>query len=506
MSGPDLRLAFYGDDFTGSTDVLEALSTNGVRTVLFLERPAPGDLADFGDVEAVGLAGRSRTMSPAGMDEALPPAFEPDLLQYKVCSTFDSSPAVGSIGHAIDLGQERFGSPFVPVVVAAPSLQPRGRYVVFGNHFATVEGETYRLDRHPTMSEHPVTPMTEADLRRHLGEQTDREIGLFDVRAIDGLGGEALQSAFEAAMADDEIVVCDGLNHDHQRKVGRVVWEACRDADGPAFAAASAGLNYALTAHWQAVGAIEDPGEPAPPDPVEQVLVVSGSASPVTAGQIDWALAHGFAGIRLETADLIDPEAASEERERATEAALEALDAGESPLVYAARGPDDPAIEATLDRADDLGLDREAVGKRLGTEQGRITRRVLEASDVSRACIAGGDTSGYVAPHLDVYALEYAAPVGPGSPLCAAAAHDAAFDGFEIALKGGQVETTNEAADYFGIVRDGRASHRLNPAPAVLPDGAGSTTATTYIPCRGIVADMSLLDDGDREFFRETGT
>lgn len=457
----DIDLAFYGDDFTGSTDVLEALSQNGVRTVLFLERPAPDDLTEFGDVSAVGLAGQSRTMTPAEMDEALPPAFEalaafdPDLFQYKVCSTFDSAPETGSIGHAVDVGQRVFDSSFVPVVVAAPSLEPRGRYVVFGNHFATVEGETYRLDRHPTMSEHPVTPMTEADLRRHLGEQTDREIGLFDVRAIEGLAGDDLRTAFEAEAADSEVVVFDGLTHDHQRKVGRVVWEACLDAEGPVFAAASAGLNYALVGHWRAAGTLPESGPPEPPDPVDRVLVVSGSASPVTAGQIDWALQNGFVGVRLETADLVDPETAADERERAVESALDALESGASPLVYSARGPDDPAVETTVERADDVGIDRDQVAERLGTEQGRIARQVLAATDVSRACVVGGDTSGYVAPQLDIYALEYVAPVGPGSPLCEAAAHDPTFDGFEIALKGGQVETANEAADYFGVFRDG---------------------------------------------------
>jgi uncharacterized protein YgbK (DUF1537 family) len=457
-----IRLAFYGDDFTGSTDPLEALSLNGVRTVLFLERPSPSDLDGFGDVEAVGLAGRSRTMSPTEMDEELPGAFEtlaafdPDLLQYKVCSTVDSSPETGSIGHAIDIGQDRFASPFVPMVVAAPSLGPRGRYVLFGNHFATYEGTTYRLDRHPTMSEHPVTPMTEADLRRHLGEQTDREIGLVDVRAIEGDADEGPRAALRSARADGEIVLFDGLNHDHQRTVGRMIWEACREVEsGPLFSASSVGIDYALVRHWQATGAVSEPDPIDSPDPVDQIVVMSGSASPVTVAQIDWALDNGFEGIRLDTAALVDPEAAADEHERAIDAAIEALEAGSSPLLFSARGPDDSAIEETLKRLNELGIDRDRAEDLLGTEQGCITRRVLDAADVSRACVAGGDTSGYVAPKLDIYALEYAAPVGPGSPLCEATAHDPAYDGFEIALKGGQVETTHDAPDYFGVVRDG---------------------------------------------------
>ena len=85
---------------------------------------------------------------------------------YKVCSTFDSSPGVGSIGRAMELGRAVFRSrQSVPVVVGAPHL---GRAVVFGNLFAEADGAWYRIDRHPTMRRHPVTPMTEADLRLHL--------------------------------------------------------------------------------------------------------------------------------------------------------------------------------------------------------------------------------------------------------------------------------------------------------------------------------------------------
>ena len=36
-----LLLTFYGDDFTGSTDAMEALSVNGVPAVLFLAPPSP---------------------------------------------------------------------------------------------------------------------------------------------------------------------------------------------------------------------------------------------------------------------------------------------------------------------------------------------------------------------------------------------------------------------------------------------------------------------------------
>src|SRR5688572_11407963 len=125
---PRLLVAYYGDDFTGSTDVMEALATAGVRTALFLKPPTPKQLAAFPGLRAFGIAGASRTMSPREMDGALPPIFRAlrrsgaVLAHYKVCSTFDSSPEIGSIGHVIDLGQRIFHSPTVPLIVGAPAL------------------------------------------------------------------------------------------------------------------------------------------------------------------------------------------------------------------------------------------------------------------------------------------------------------------------------------------------------------------------------------------------
>lgn len=458
----DLLVTFYGDDFTGSTDVLESLSLNGVETVLFFEPPAPSDLEDFEGVQAIGVAGQGRTMSPAEMDEALPPvfealeAFDAEVFHYKVCSTFDSSPEVGSIGHAIDIGLDVFDSPFVPVVNAVPSLEPRGRYVLFANLFATLDGTTYRLDRHPEMRDHPITPMTESDLTRHLAAMTEKDIASFDITHIDGEAGAELRASLEGVLEEGpDVVVFDGLNHEHQRKVGRLVWEQAVDASGPLFSVGSSGLDYALSQHWRESGIIEEAAAPTSAGPVDQLIVMSGSASTVTAKQIEWALEHGFEGIRLDTERLIDPEEADAAREEAIEAARDVLAAGESPLLYSALRPDDPVIERTNERGRELGLNHAKVGGRIGAEQAKITRTLLEETDHDRVCISGGDTSGYVAPYLDIFALEFLVPVGPASPLCVAHSRTGAFDGLEIALKAGQTQTTNAEPDYFGVVREG---------------------------------------------------
>jgi 3-oxoisoapionate kinase len=124
---PATRLLYtwYGDDFTGSTDVLEALALHGVKAVLFTHTPSSRDIAAFSDCRAVGIAGESRSRSPQWMNRNLPAIFRAmrrpgaPVNHYKVCSTFDSSPRVGSIGRAMELGRAVFRAPCF-----APALSP----------------------------------------------------------------------------------------------------------------------------------------------------------------------------------------------------------------------------------------------------------------------------------------------------------------------------------------------------------------------------------------------
>jgi uncharacterized protein YgbK (DUF1537 family) len=468
-SGPlpdGLLLSFYGDDFTGSTDVLEAFTRAGVATVLFLQTPDADALARFPGVRCVGLAGTSRGRSPEWMHEHLRPALQAlaslgaPVLQYKVCSTFDSSPAIGSIGCAIDIGVPLMAGTWSPMVVGAPRL---GRYQAFGHLFAVADGQGHRLDRHPTMSRHPVTPMAESDLRRHLGLQTARPRALVDFTQLKaGRGEDSLASCLaggpERTAATREtaassatiqpIVLIDVLDEETLRAAGALVWS---QRGAGVFSASSSGLQYALAAHWQAVGLL--PAQPPPLAParaVPAIAAVSGSCSPVTAQQIARAGERGFVTLRL---DLADAFAATRDALAPTvDAACAALAAGRSPLIYTAQGPDDPAVrdfDATAARA---GLTREQAARCTGEALAAVMRTLLDRTPgLRRIAVAGGDSSGEVAAALGVQALTVAAALAPGVPLCRAWSDDPPRDGLEVALKGGQLG----GADFFAMARDG---------------------------------------------------
>jgi uncharacterized protein YgbK (DUF1537 family) len=426
MSG--LLLSYYGDDFTGSTDALEALAANGVPTVLFLRLPEDAHLARFSGCRAVGLAGASRSKSRAWMRENLPAVFRrlkdlgAPVCHYKVCSTFDSSPEIGSIGCALEIGQEIFRNPYVPVVLGVPVL---GRYVLFGNLFARAGTAIYRIDRHPTMKCHPVTPMTESDLRLHLARQTGRTIGLVDILAVSSGGAEQQLEALVREGA--QVVIFDGLDEASLEEIGRIVWT--RRPRPQTFVVGSSGLDYALIAHWRATGGLPPKPEFPDPGPVERLVVVSGSCSPVTERQIRWAMANGFTGVRVEPGRAV---------EGARAEALAALAAGRSVVLYTALGPQD--------RRDGV------LGEQLGEQLGDALRELLELSGVRRAVVAGGDTASHAGQRLGVYALSMLRPLDPGTPLCRGYSDEARLDGLELAFKGGQVG----AEDFFGVVRRGK--------------------------------------------------
>jgi 3-oxoisoapionate kinase len=407
--------SFYGDDFTGSTDALEALAENGVPTVLFLRTPDAHDLDRFRDCRAVGIAGDSRSRSPEWMCGALPAVFGrlreigAPVVQYKVCSTFDSAPETGSIGRAMELGQQAFGSTFVPVVPAAPLL---GRYVVFGNLFAGDRGIVHRIDRHPSMMAHPVTPMDEGDLRVHLSRQTAMPIASIDILAL-RCGADPLVCPTG--------LLFDGLDPSDLSLAARWIWQ--HRSSSQTFVIGSSGFTYGMVDFWRAEGWLPEPAAAAPPPPVDRVLVLAGSCSPATERQIRTALRSGFHGIHLDAAAL-DASAAQNE-------AVTQLAAGRSVVLYSALGG------AT--RVE--GIDREDLASRMG----RLLRNAILASGVTRVVVAGGDTSSHAVRELNLTALTYSGPLARGAPLCRA--HGWRGD-LELVLKGGQVGSD----DFFSKV------------------------------------------------------
>lgn len=432
-------LAWLGDDFTGAAAVMEVLAFAGLPVTLFLTPPDAARLAQFPNLKGIGIASMARTQSPEWMEARLPALYGAldatgaALVQYKVCSTLDSAPHVGSIGRAMKIGQARFGGA-VPVVVAAPQMR---RYQAFGQLFAGTEAGVFRLDRHPVMSRHPVTPMHEADVVRHLAAQTDMPLGCLDLEALHDA------ARVDAALVSGRGVTVDMIGPADEIAVGRLLWE---NRSAHRFVVGSQGTVYALVAYFRAQGWLPAATPVAGLGRVARMAVVSGSVSPTTADQIEWACGNGFARIGFDVLAACGGGSAEAEA-AAVQAGLAALEAGQVPLIYTALGPDDPAVAALRAAA---GAELPAVNDRIGAALGRVLRALIERGGLARAVVSGGDTSGHVCTALGIDALTAVAPTIAGAAICRAHG-PGAMDGLHLALKGGQMGSR----DYFGWIRDG---------------------------------------------------
>jgi 3-oxoisoapionate kinase len=418
-------VSFVADDLTGASDVLAQAHRYGLDAVLAVG-DGTGSLPE--DADVAGIAGPSRSLGGADFDALvraqLARIVSADVVLYKVCSTFDSSPWRGSIGRAIELLHERFpGHGPVPVVPAQPDF---GRYTAFSEHFAAYDGRIFRLDRHPVMSVHPSTPMDEADLRRVLARQFangDVPGGL----QLPGHDSFAEEWARHRAARSPAFVV-DATEDRHLDAVAH----ALRAEKELALVVGSGGIMAALGR--TATG--RPSRVPGPQRASGPVLAVSASASSTTAAQIDHVVRQGWAEVPLppELLSHDDPElVATVEKNVAAE-----LKAGRHVVVHSTRGTTDPRYEQ-----------KPVEPAHLGALLGGLAARTAEAGLTRDIAVCGGDTSSHALAAMGVRQLRVLDQFVTAGPVCRSD-EAAPVAGCRLLLKGGQVGPTDVLARFAG--------------------------------------------------------
>lgn len=415
-----LPLAWYGDDFTGASDTLATLAAAGLRTALFPRVPTTDQLARVGELDALGVAGTARALAPDAMREELAAVRElfgqlrPRVTHYKCCSTFDSAPAVGNLAVGLDALRWPGQQPWVPVVGGQPSL---GRFCAFSELYATATagGEVFRIDRHPTMSRHPVTPMNEADLRQHLASQGLARVAAIDLRVLDNATETDLDAALELRLGDaPDAVLFDVTRSEHLAHIGRLLW--ARAAQQPLLALGASSVAQALLAHWPGPRAATRPPDAVAPAHGPVFLLV-GSLSPVTAAQVQ-AGDGGYQTFHITASEVTnaDPEGLARRCAQHLRQGHHVMARTETPGPGAA-----PAHE-------------------VATYCARLLQRVLALSpQVRRVGVAGGDTSSFALREMAPWALRWAGSLAPGVPLLRVHSDHPPSDGLELMLKGGQM-------------------------------------------------------------------
>ena len=209
-----MLLGCIADDFTGASDLANTLAKAGMATMQFVgvpEGPAPADC------EAGVVALKSRTIPAAEAVAQSLAACEWLLAQgcrqilFKYCSTFDSTPE-GNIGPVAEALIARLGA---EVAVVCPVFPATGRTLYQGHLF--VNGV---LLNESGMQNHPLTPMTDPDIRRWLARQTKGEVGLVPFSVV-RQGSAAIAGALaEEANAGRRLAVVDAVADDDLVAIG----------------------------------------------------------------------------------------------------------------------------------------------------------------------------------------------------------------------------------------------------------------------------------------------
>jgi uncharacterized protein YgbK (DUF1537 family) len=386
-----LLLGAVADDVTGASDLCSTLAGEGMRTVQTFGVARGVDIAE---VDALVVALKSRTapvaQAVAESTAALDWLRELGARQFffKYCSTFDSTPT-GNIGPVADALMDRLGA---TTTVVCPAYPTNGRTVYQGHLFV---GD--RLLSESSMARHPLTPMTDPDLVRFLGRQTQRGIGLVPYSLV-RQGADAIAGR---------------LRELEEQGASYAVTDALVDADLRAIGTASAGLglvtggsgvalglpdNFRRSGHLRA-GA-ERAKVPLPDGPV---VVLAGSCSAATRAQVERMSAR-YPAIKL---DILAAQAGAGALASVT-AQAEALLAKGPVLVYTTAAPGEVARVQ-----DKIGTGR--ANELVEFCLGELARRLVDQG-ARRIVVAGGETAGAVVRALGVHALATGDEIAPGVP------------------------------------------------------------------------------------------
>lgn len=380
-----MKIGVIGDDLTGSGDIANTLARAGARTIQYVG--IPSGRAPCG-IDAAVISLKTRSIEPSkavaqSLDACRWLVSEGAVqIVYKYCSTFDSTPQ-GNIG---PVAEALLTELHAPLAFICPAFPANGRTVYQGHLFV---GD--RLLNESGMEKHPLTPMSDPDIRRWLSRQTRIKVGHLPLATV--RSGTLGRAVAEAVDRGERLIVTDAI----------------ADEDLIVLAAVAAGHRLVTGGSAIAMGLPRNMGiapEPRGRRPFAGVsrpaLVMSGSCSAATRRQVAFHQAR-HPSLMVEAAEAMDAEAALRRTGEFVEANREA-----APLVYSSADPE--AVSAAQERhgRDALAASFERFFAELAL--------VAIGAGFRRIVVAGGETSGAVAGALGRVAFAIGPEIAPGVP------------------------------------------------------------------------------------------
>ncbi len=411
-----ILLGCIADDFTGATDLANNLVRNGMRVAQTIGVPQRN--LDT-QLDAVVVALKSRNLEP---EDAVAQSLEAlkylraqgaQQIFFKYCSTFDSTPR-GNIGPVTEALMAALGTNFT---IATPAFPDNGRSVFKGYLFV---GD--QLLSESGMRDHPVTPMTDANLVRVMQAQCQHQVGLIEYQHI-LTGADAISSSITHLKASNtQIAIVDAVTNDDLYRIAPALKDLPLITGGSGIAI---GLpaNFGLCAH---------PASSQLPPASGYQAIVSGSCSQATNLQVENFKNMGGATYSVNPLELSGKSVEQLLGEILTWAKPQRLLG--PVLVYSSASPDQ-----VKEVQSQLGV--QAAGSAVENLLGLVAKGLVSLG-VGQLVVAGGETSGACVKALGIDQMRIGQQIDPGVPWCYAEVQNKAL---HLALKSGNFG----APDFF---------------------------------------------------------
>jgi uncharacterized protein YgbK (DUF1537 family) len=421
-----MKLGCIADDFTGATDLANNLVRSGMRVMQTFGVPT-APLSS--DVDAVVVALKSRTIPAA---EAVAQSLNAlkwlkaqgaTQIYFKYCSTFDSTPA-GNIGPVTEALMDALNCKFT---IATPAFPDNGRTVFKGYLFA---GPV--LLNESGMQNHPLTPMTDANLVRVMQAQTKRKVGLID-HTVMAKGTAAIAEKIKQLESEGvSVAIVDATSNDDLKKLGPALM-------GMSLVTAGSGVAIGLPGNW---GLQASPQAAALPKALGYQAIVSGSCSLATQGQVAHYKNSGLPSWQFEPLNWTSANVAQQIKADVQKALAwaQTLLAKGPVLIYATTDAE------TLQKVQ-AKFGREQAGEWMESALAQVSVG-LQALGVKQWVIAGGETSGACVQALNISQIQIGPQIDPGVPWCFAPLHDAGH----LTLKSGNFGTPDFFTKAFHVL------------------------------------------------------
>ncbi len=379
-----MLLGCIGDDFTGSSDIANTLAKGGMKVTQY--NGIPSTVAEK-TVEAGVVSLKSRTIA---VEEAVEQSINAakwlleqgcEQIFFKYCSTFDSTPK-GNIGPVAEALAEFLNE---DQVLFCPAFPATGRSIYQGHLFVN---DVLLSDS--GLKDHPLTPMTDSDLRRWLAYQTNWSVKHIPHSCVQAGIGEVVQEMQDGAPA---FYIADAIRDEDLIVLGKA-------AKGRKLLTGGSGLALGLPQNFRDNGRIESAGklwEKAH----GKALILSGSCSVATRSQVE-SYKDKHPSLELTAGEIFND---IQTPKKVCEWIMQQSD---TPLVYTSADP-------VVVKAAQHEFGRELIADKIESFMGEVATTMVE-NGVKCIVSAGGETSGAIVTALKIDAMEIGPEIAAGVP------------------------------------------------------------------------------------------